>query len=123
METIVLIVHVILAIALVALVLLQQGKGAEAGAAFGSGASQTMFGSQGTSSFLGKITAVIATGIFATSFALAVYAKHKADAISGQGIPTPAAIEQRAGEPSEAPTLEQAPQSPASGDSDVPLAD
>ncbi|MFT5721836.1 MAG: preprotein translocase subunit SecG [Motiliproteus sp.] len=88
METLILIAHVVLAIALVALVLLQQGKGAEAGAAFGSGASQTMFGSQGNGSFLGRATGVIALGIFITSFTLAVYAKQKAESVSDQGIPS-----------------------------------
>ena len=115
METLILIAHVLLAIALIALVLLQQGKGAEAGAAFGSGASQTMFGSQGSGSFLSRVTAIIATGIFITSFALAVYAKQKAGAISDQGIPTPTVIEQ----PAEAPALQD--EKPAS--SDVPTAD
>ncbi len=88
METLILIAHVVLAVALVALVLLQQGKGAEAGAAFGSGASQTMFGSQGTGSFLGRVTGIIAVGIFATSFTLAVFAKQKATSISDQGVPS-----------------------------------
>lgn len=119
METIVLIVHVLLAIVLIALVLLQQGKGAEAGASFGAGASQTMFGSQGSGSFLVKITAIVAAGIFATSFALAVYAKHKADSLNDAGLPT-AVIEQQV-DPVEAPALEE--KAPAEIDSDVPLAD
>ena len=109
------IAHVVLAVALIALVLLQQGKGAEAGAAFGSGASQTMFGSQGSGSFLSRMTAVMATGIFLTSFVLAVYAKQKAGEVTDQGIPTPVAIEQ----PVSAPELKDVTQ-PAS---DVPAAD
>ena len=59
------------AIALVALVLLQHGKGADAGAAFGSGASQTVFGSQGSGSFLTRATAILATVFFVTSLILA----------------------------------------------------
>ncbi len=59
------------AIALVALVLLQHGKGADAGAAFGSGASQTVFGSQGSGSFLTRATAILATVFFVTSLTLA----------------------------------------------------
>ncbi|MFT6916334.1 MAG: preprotein translocase subunit SecG [Motiliproteus sp.] len=94
METLILIAHVVLAVALVALVLLQQGKGAEAGAAFGSGASQTMFGSQGSGSFLSRATGVIALGIFVTSFTLAVFAKQKAESFSDQGIPTPMVSEE-----------------------------
>ncbi|MEH6825562.1 MAG: preprotein translocase subunit SecG [Motiliproteus sp.] len=104
METLILIAHVVLAVALVALVLLQQGKGAEAGAAFGSGASQTMFGSQGSGSFLGRVTGVMALGIFVTSFTLAVYAKQKAESISDQGVPSLVVDEQSA---LQAPELEE----------------
>lgn len=75
METIVIVIHIIAAIAIVALVLLQQGKGADAGAAFGSGASQTVFGSAGSGNFLTKSTSIAAAVFFATSLALAIYAK------------------------------------------------
>ncbi len=71
MQTILLLIHVVIAIALVALILLQHGKGADAGAAFGSGASQTVFGSQGSGSFLTRTTAVLATVFFVTSLILA----------------------------------------------------
>ncbi len=118
MESLVLIAHVLLAIALVALVLLQQGKGAEAGAAFGSGASQTMFGSQGSTNFLSKVTALAATGIFVTSFTLAVYAKQKAEAVADQGVPDAALIESQNGDV--APVLDAAP---VRGDSDIPPAE
>ncbi len=87
MEAFILIVHVLLAIALVGLVLLQQGKGASAGASFGSGASQTVFGSSGAGSFLSRTTALLAVGLFATSFVLALYAKQKAAGITDIGIP------------------------------------
>jgi preprotein translocase subunit SecG len=108
MESLVLIVHVLLAVAIIALVLMQQGKGAEAGASFGGGASQTVFGSRGTSSFLGRVTAVLAAAIFATSFALAVFAKQKASSIGDAGIPAAEVIESAAeaqGQP-ELPVLE-----------------
>ena len=72
--TLILVAHVVIALALVALVLLQQGKGADAGAAFGSGASTTMFGSQGSASFLSRTTAVLATVFFLTSLTLAYFA-------------------------------------------------
>ncbi|MCL6415432.1 preprotein translocase subunit SecG [Aestuariirhabdus sp. Z084] len=89
METVILIVHVLVALAVIGLVLLQQGKGADAGASFGGGASQTVFGSQGTGSFLGRVTAVLATLFFATSLGLAVYAKNRAETISvNDGIPS-----------------------------------
>ncbi|PJE79675.1 Protein-export membrane protein SecG [invertebrate metagenome] len=88
METIVLIVHVMVAAAVIGLVLIQQGKGAEAGASFGGGASQTVFGSQGTSSFLSKTTSVLALVFFLTSLGLALYARQRADVMSTDGIPS-----------------------------------
>ena len=74
MYTVFLLLHVGIAIALVALVLLQQGKGADAGAAFGSGASSTVFGSRGSTSFLSRVTAGLATAFFLTSLTLAYFA-------------------------------------------------
>ncbi|MDD3517580.1 MAG: preprotein translocase subunit SecG [Chromatiales bacterium] len=68
---ILLVVQVFLSIGLVALVLIQHGKGADAGAAFGSGASATVFGARGSSSFLSRGTAILATLFFANSLALA----------------------------------------------------
>ncbi len=64
-------VHVLLALMIVGLVLLQRGKGAEAGAGFGSGASGTVFGARGTSTLFSKLTAVFAAMFFATSLTLA----------------------------------------------------
>ena len=61
MENIILIIHFIIAILIIGFVLIQQGKGAEAGASFGAGASQTVFGSSGSWNFFSKITAVLAT--------------------------------------------------------------
>lgn len=95
MESIILIVHVLLALAVIGLVLLQQGKGADAGASFGGGASQTVFGSQGSGNFLTRTTAILATLFFVTSFALAVYAKQKAAADAELDLPDPALIEQQ----------------------------
>lgn len=69
--SILLIVQVILSIALVSLVLLQHGKGADAGAAFGSGASATVFGARGSANVLSRATALTATGFFINSLALA----------------------------------------------------
>ncbi|RRJ83349.1 preprotein translocase subunit SecG [Aestuariirhabdus litorea] len=88
METAILIVHVLVALAVIGLVLLQQGKGADAGASFGGGASQTVFGSQGSGSFLGRVTAALATAFFVTSLALAVIAKDKSELVRvNDGIP------------------------------------
>lgn len=69
-------VHVIISIALIALVLIQQGKGAELGATFGSAASQTVFGSQGSGSFLLKLTGLLALLFFVTSLSLGYIAGH-----------------------------------------------
>ncbi|MBK5965454.1 preprotein translocase subunit SecG [Thiocystis minor] len=74
MQTILTVAQVFLSLGLIGLVLIQHGKGADAGAAFGSGASQTVFGSQGSGSFLTRITAIVATLFFLTSMALAYYA-------------------------------------------------
>jgi preprotein translocase subunit SecG len=79
LETSVVVVHVLVCLALVVLVLLQQGKGAEAGASFGGGASQTVFGSQGSGSFLTQSTKWLAVIFFATSMSLAYIAKEQAD--------------------------------------------
>lgn len=77
METIIVVIHVIVAIGIVGLVLLQQGKGADAGASFGAGASQTVFGSSGSGNFLVQATTVGATIFFITSLSLAVFAKNQ----------------------------------------------
>lgn len=122
MEILVLIVHVLLAAAIIGLVLLQQGKGAEAGASFGAGASQTVFGSTGNTGFMVKITALVAAILFATSFALAYFAKERATSISDVGIPSLQVIESAAERAQELPALE-APSSPSAATSDIPTAD
>ena len=71
MKELLLIIHILVSFTLVALVLLQQGKGADMGAAFGSGASQTLFGSRGSATFLSRLTAILATIFFLTSLSLA----------------------------------------------------
>ena len=73
MQTILVIIHVLVSISLIVLVLIQHGKGADMGAAFGSGASQTVFGSQGSASFLTRTTAIFATIFFITSLTLAYF--------------------------------------------------
>ena len=70
-QTTVLIVHTLIALGIIALVLLQRGKGAEAGAAFGAGASGTVFGARGSTNFFSRTTAILATAFFATSLTLA----------------------------------------------------
>lgn len=70
METLVWVVHVIAAIALIGLVLMQHGKGADMGAAFGSGSAGSLFGSSGSANFLSRSTAVAASVFFVTSLTL-----------------------------------------------------
>jgi preprotein translocase subunit SecG len=77
-NNILLVFHVLIAVAMIGLILLQQGKGADAGAAFGSGASGTVFGSRGSASFLSRATAVLATLFFITSLSLAYLASTSA---------------------------------------------
>ena len=86
-ETLVLVFHVLAALAVIGLVLIQHGKGADAGAGFGGGASSTVFGSGGAGNFLQRMTTGIAIAFFLTSFGLAFYAKEKSQAASGVGIP------------------------------------
>jgi preprotein translocase subunit SecG len=71
LQSIVLIVHLGIALMLIGLVLLQRGKGAEAGTGFGAGASGTVFGSRGSANFFSRATAVLATLFFVTSLSLA----------------------------------------------------
>ena len=94
LETSVIVVHILVSLALVVLVLLQQGKGAEAGASFGGGASQTVFGSQGSGNFLTQSTKWLAVVFFATSIGLAYIAKEQA-ALSVEAATTLAPVEQK----------------------------
>jgi|SRR5690606_20151828 preprotein translocase subunit SecG len=76
METLVLVVHVLAAAGVIGLVLLQHGKGADMGAAFGSGASGSLFGVSGSSNFMSRATAIFITIFFATSLTLAYFSSH-----------------------------------------------
>ncbi len=79
---ILLIVQIIISISIITLVLLQHGKGADAGAAFGSGASGTVFGSHGSGNFLSRTTAILATVFFVNCLALAWIVAHKPETTS-----------------------------------------
>ena len=78
METLVWVVHVIAAVVLVGLVLMQHGKGADMGAAFGTGSAGSLFGSSGSANFLSRSTAVVATLFFITSLSLTYLYSHPA---------------------------------------------
>lgn len=77
MENLILIVHVVASLAVIGLVLIQHGKGADAGAAFGGGSSGSVFGAQGSSNFLTRVTSISVTVFFCTSIALAFVASSK----------------------------------------------
>ena len=100
--------HVLIAAAIVGLVLLQRGKGADAGAGFGAGASGTVFGARGSASFLSRMTATLAALFFATSLTLAYLGGKKPEApksvIDRVGVPAAPAQETPP-----APTTQQAP--------------
>jgi len=124
METILVVIHLLLAIGLVGLVLIQHGKGADMGAAFGSGASAIVFGSAGAGSFLSRTTGVLAALFFVTSLALAYFAMQKGEqeSLIKAEQAAPAAVEQApapAPAPSDLPTVPEA-KTPVAVGSDVP---
>jgi len=115
MEQIVLIVHLVLALSIIGLILLQQGKGADMGASFGAGASQTLFGSDGSGNVLTRATAWLAALFFATSFGLAMIATQKTRVSDDLDLVIPQSVQQ--------PAREQAPTSDVPAvDEDVPTA-
>lgn len=94
MENILVVIHLLLAIGLVVLILMQHGKGADMGAAFGSGASASVFGSRGAANFLSRATAVLATVFFLTSLTLAYFAMQSDEPETlMEGVTVPAPIE------------------------------
>ena len=117
--TLILIVDVLVALTIIGLVLLQHGKGADVGAAFGSGASGSLFGASGSANFLSRTTAILAAIFFATTFILAYLASHRPRAESGvmetvkeqPAVPAPSA-------PASAPPA--APAGPDSKANEVP---
>ena len=116
LHNILLVVHVLVAIGIVALVLIQQGKGADAGAAFGGGggggASGSVFGSQGSGSFLTRATGILATVFFVTSLSLAY--------LSTQKIKPTSVVDTVTEQKSDVPAVES---KPAKSTSDVPVSD
>jgi preprotein translocase subunit SecG len=96
LHTTVVVSHLLFAAAIVGLVLLQRGKGADAGAGFGSGASGTVFGARGSASFLSRMTATLAALFFATSLTLAY--------LGGRAPAAPKSVIDRVGTPATAPS-------------------
>ncbi len=122
MEQITLMVHLLVALALIALILLQRGKGSDIGASFGAGASQTLFGSAGSGNALTRMTAWLSAVFFISSFGLAVIADNRTadEADLGFELPVSAAMEEPVLE-SDVPVLNDEPESDIPFD-DVPPA-
>jgi len=117
MENIIIAVHVLAALSIIGLILLQQGKGAEMGASFGSGSSQALFGPQGTGTIFSRATAILTAVFFATSFGLAVIAKHKISGTLEEGIPSAEVIQAAEQKPSDVPATDTKPAAP---ENDIP---
>jgi preprotein translocase subunit SecG len=119
----VLIGHTLIALLIIALVLLQRGKGADAGAAFGAGASGTVFGARGSGSFFSRATAVCATLFFATSLTLAYLSSQSSDAPSSL-VDDATVVEETTdatdGTDTEMPSIESDDES-SEGSADMPL--
>ncbi len=109
MTGIIITLHVIVSIALIMIVLLQTGKGADMGAAFGGGGSQTLFGSTGASTFLSKATTVAAVIFMLTSFTLAYMSMHQNPKTIMEDAQTPVEQPVAPGENSTPPVNEAVP--------------
>ncbi|MCH8180818.1 MAG: preprotein translocase subunit SecG [Proteobacteria bacterium] len=117
--TVVLLLQVLSALAMIGLVLVQHGKGADMGASFGSGASGSLFGATGSANFLSRSTAVAATVFFSTTLALAYFGNHRGGAAAEQ----PSLLEQAASAAASASAAAQPPsvaQPAASGAALIP---
>lgn len=99
METLVWIIHIIVAVTLIGLVLIQHGKGADMGAAFGGGSSGSLFGSTGSANFLSRTTAILASLFFLTSMGLGYFALQNSKPHKLLSVPSAPATKQPAGTP------------------------
>jgi preprotein translocase subunit SecG len=130
---IILLLHVAAAIGIIVLVLLQHGKGADMGAAFGGGSSGSLFGASGSANFMSRMTGILAAVFFLTSLSMAYLATHKPKSGGGimdsvttvpaapvlPGVPSPAAIPGQSG--ASAPVAPSVPAVPAAtGGAEVP---
>ena len=110
MSILLIVVHVLVCIALIMIVLLQTGKGADMGAAFGGGGSQTLFGSSGAGTFFGKATTAIAIIFMVTSLSLAYVSSHRqATSVMKETAPAEAPAENENAAPAEMPAEQGTP--------------
>jgi preprotein translocase subunit SecG len=112
MQTLILVLHILAAVGIVVLVLLQHGKGADMGAAFGSGSAGSLFGSAGAANFLSRTTAILAAVFFATSLGLTYFSVPSRSGGVTQQLETPAQPASAA-KPGEAKPAAPAPSAPA----------
>lgn len=103
MYGILLVIHVLIAISLVTLILIQQGKGAQAGAAFGSGASQTVFGSQGSGNFISRTTGILAGCFFAINLIIATMVNRSIQRVNPMQSHAPSSVQQEDAASSDVP--------------------
>jgi preprotein translocase subunit SecG len=124
MEQIILIVHLLVALAIIGLIMLQQGKGADMGASFGAGASQTLFGSSGSGNVLTKATSWLVALFFASSFSLAFLATQRSATVDDLDLEIPAAMEVAPQAPAqELPVIEEDVPAVAAPGADLPELD
>jgi len=121
MQSVLVVVHLFMAIGLVGLILIQHGKGADMGAAFGSGASASVFGARGASNFLSRTTGILAALFFVTSLALAYFAMQSNEPPTLMEAVPPTALEAVAPEVPSAADLPTVPETlPVPVEGDVP---
>ena len=115
----------LVALAIIGLIMLQQGKGADMGASFGAGASQTLFGSSGSGNVLTRATAWLVALFFASSFSLALLANQKSESSADLDLEIPAAVEAAAPAPAqELPVIEEdLPAAVVAPEADLPQLD
>ena len=102
MTTVLIIIHVLVALVLIGVVLIQKGQGADIGATFGGGGAQTLFGSRGSGSFLGKLTGGLAATFMLTSLTLAFFSQQQTGSVVERAVVSDQApIEQSAPQPAE----------------------
>lgn len=122
MEQIILIVHLVVALGIIGLIMLQQGKGADMGASFGAGSSQTLFGSDGSGNVLTRATSWMVALFFASSFGLALLANQKSVPVDDLGLVIPAVeqVEVQAVVGEELPVLEDEAPAATVSEGDLP---
>jgi len=95
MTTLIVTLHILAALVLIGVVLIQRGQGADIGASFGGGGAQTLFGSRGSGSFLGKLTGALAAVFMLTSLTLAFFSQQKAGSVVEKKLVAPQPVQEK----------------------------